>query len=527
LNTLKIIYPNQILYMSGPKSYAPPPRYSLSVFNGKLNEAFLLQSRLKNLLHELEGYRFQDNNLNIVFDCKEMLGKIRHNINTSLKEIVFDYTGTFGQATYNKIDQELDSRIIGLAALINECETIKNDFLLKQQDYTSYISYCKFFDSSVQLFGEFKKQVIDYLKKNIADFSPEICKEATDGILSVEPEISKTEFRFGFHSLQELEKNKISGYISEREEEIHKIRSKTSDHILEGTGKTLPVYDRSVSISPETGKLIQKIKAIIKNCDDPEQITKYETDLKNLLDSRSSKDIYFFKELHDSVLENEKTRNGKIYLNNALAELNNVPIHPSLKNEFGLLIRQCMMLLNNSSVNNSQVDGVNNQIFQIKRQNKFLFEEDEIKSKERLFLKSQLILLLENQGYEVMDDLEVIDFEKTDDFLLKIKGQENYINVKFREDGSMRYVFQIPENKDDLSTDQVKTKLHEMHVTCTEFHSILKDLNKMGLKLDVIGEKPIELDSIISVTNQYKDKIKVRKSSVKQIGQVRKKYFNR
>ena len=126
-----------------------------------------------------------------------------------------------------------------------------------------------------------------------------------------------------------------------------------------------------------------------------------------------------------------------------------------------------------------------------------------------------------------MDDLEVIDFEKTDDFLLKIKGQENYINVKFREDGSMRYVFQIPENKEDLSTDQVKTKLHEMHVTCTEFHSILKDLNKMGLKLDIIGEKPIELDSIISVTTQHKDKIKIRKSSVKQTGQVRKKYFNR
>ena len=68
--------------MSGPKSYAPPPRYSMSVFNGKLNEAFQLQTRLKNLLHELEGYRVQDNNLHILFDCKEALGKIRHNINT-------------------------------------------------------------------------------------------------------------------------------------------------------------------------------------------------------------------------------------------------------------------------------------------------------------------------------------------------------------------------------------------------------------------------------------------------------------
>ena len=59
-----------------------------------------------------------------------------------------------------------------------------------------------------------------------------------------------------------------------------------------------------------------------------------------------------------------------------------------------------MMLLNNSSVNNVQLDDLNHQIDQIKSRNRFLFEEDEIKSKERLFLKSQLILLLENQGYD-------------------------------------------------------------------------------------------------------------------------------
>jgi hypothetical protein len=230
--------------------------------------------------------------------------------------------------------------------------------------------------------------------------------------------------------------------------------------------------------------------------------------------------------MHDSILDIEKTRKGKAFLNVVISDLNNLSVHSTMKNEHQLLIEQCLLLLNNSGIDKGELDYINRQseLFQVR--NNLTLEEDEIKSKERLFLKSQLILLLENQGYVVMDDLQVIDFDKTDDFLLKIKDQENYVNVKFREDGSMRYVFQIPENKEDLSTDQVKNKLHEMHVTCNEFHNILNDLSQMGLRLNVTSEKPIELSSIITVTNQYKEKIKSRPKSIKREEQFKKKYLN-
>ena len=89
----------------------------------------------------------------------------------------------------------------------------------------------------------------------------------------------------------------------------------------------------------------------------------------------------------------------------------------------------------------------------------------------------------------------------------------------------MRYVFQIPENKEDLSTDQKNMKLHEMKITCSEFQSVLKDLAQMGLKIEMRSEKPIELNSIVSVAGKHKGKLKV-KSKTQQQQQLRKKYLN-
>jgi hypothetical protein len=123
-----------------------------------------------------------------------------------------------------------------------------------------------------------------------------------------------------------------------------------------------------------------------------------------------------------------------------------------------------------------------------------------------------------------MEDLQVIDFEKESDFLLKIRDQENYLNLKFKEDGSMRYVFQIPEDAKGLSTDQKNLKLHEMKVTCDEFQSVLADLSKMGLKIDLRSEKPIEYESLLSVSTSKKDRLK-EKSKKRQRQQVRNKYL--
>ena len=172
--------------MSGPKDYSLPPRYSMQVFDGKLNQVFQLQSRLKMLCSEIEGLHVSDSKLNIQFDCKNELSKIRKQVDRVLKALVFDYKGTFGQDTYNRISNEIDLRISELLKAVNECDLIKADFTQKKTDYNSFLSYLIFYDNSNISFDEFKSQIIHYLKTNIETSSPDIYKEADMKISAVE-----------------------------------------------------------------------------------------------------------------------------------------------------------------------------------------------------------------------------------------------------------------------------------------------------------------------------------------------------
>ncbi len=72
----------------------------------------------------------------------------------------------------------------------------------------------------------------------------------------------------------------------------------------------------------------------------------------------------------------------------------------------------------------------------------------------------------------------------------------------------MRYVFQVPEESDSLSIDQQNLKLHEMKLTCEDFKNVLDDLSKLGLNIELRNEKPIEAESLVSVTKRHKDKVK-------------------
>ncbi len=514
--------------MSGPKSYTPPPRYSMQVFDGRLNQVFLLQSRLKLFYSELAGLHVSDKKLRIQFDCKNELSIIRMQTERMLKALVFDYKGSFGQDTYNRINSEIDAQISELLKAVNECDLIKADFIEKKTDYNSFLSYLIFYENSSVSFDEFRSQINHYLKTNLEINAPEIFKEANLRIFKVKFTKPISKFNFGFNAKFDAEKKSVVNHVIEKEESVNKIRAEISDKVIEKfkvTGSKINLKRQENKVSDEAKAITEKIKSLIRNCDDSAMCKKYKIEWQQLTESESLKDIYFFKELHDSILKSEKLRKSKVVINVMLSDLCNSSIHISAQTDRETFVKNCLNLMNNSTITKNQLDEVQIKFDRLNaRSNKF-FEEDEIKNKEQLFLKSQLILCLENQGYEVMDDLEVIDFEKENDFLLKINGQENYLNLKFKEDGSMRYVFQIPENKDELSTDQKNMKLHEMKVTCAEFQSVLQDLSEMGLKVNMRSEKPIDLDSIISVTKNQREKLKTKNKSQQQKQQLRKKYL--
>jgi hypothetical protein len=511
--------------MSGPKDYTPPPRYSIQVFEGRLNRVFQLQSRLKLLCSEIAALRVSDAELGIQFDCANDSKKIQKQNDTALKLLVFDYKGTFGREVYNRVSSEIDSKIATVQKQVDACETIKTQFAAKKADYDAYRSYRVFLDNTRFSFYEFKGGVLDYLKSNLQARVLEIYEEAEQRISSVEFKKQASPFAFGFNSKNEAQKQAVVDHISEKENEIHRIRAEVSDKVL-STLKTPVEATRptKVEISADKTAVIEKIKGLIGRCDDPGSKKTYTQNLERLLRSESLRDIYFFKELHDSILETEKVKKLRIEITRILSDLNEEPVHSAVEPEKQKIIDSCINLLRLLSVTTSEVEALRRRFEQMLSNSRNHFEQEGVRQKERLFLKSQIVLSLENLGYEVMEDLEVIDFENENDLLLKIHGQENYLNLKFKEDGSMRYVFQIPEDPKQLTTDQKNRKLHEMRVTCDEFQSMLEDLSKMGLRIDLRSEKPIEYESLLSVSTNKRDRLK-EKSKKRQSHQVRNKYL--
>jgi hypothetical protein len=394
--------------MSGPKDYCPQPQYSMQVFDGKLHQVFQLQSRLKLLSSEIEGLHVSDSKLKIHFDCKDELNKIRKHVDKVLKALVFDYKGTFEQATYNQINSEIDSRISELLKAINDCDLIKVEFKEKNNDYTSFCSYLTFYDNSNISFEEFKRQIVHYLKTNIASNSPEIFIEAEHKISIVEFNKPKAEFGFGFNSKLDFEKQTIVDHVIEKEAAINNIRAEISNKVIDKfqtISSKIILKEQKNEISDESLVITEKIKSLIRHCDDATIRKNYKIDLQQLIESESLKDIYFYKELHDFIFETEKTRKVKVVINEILSELSKSSFHLSAQTERDNLVKFCLAMLNNSTITKNEFDELQLKKEHLRNHSNKFFEEDEIKNKENLFLKSQLVLCLENQGYEVMDDL--------------------------------------------------------------------------------------------------------------------------
>jgi hypothetical protein len=481
----------------------------MEVFDGKLNRVFQLQSRLKNLCSEIGGLRVADSDLSIYFDCNAELQKLQEQNEAALKLLVFDYKGAFGQEIYNRISAELDSKLALLQGQLDACEAIKTRFVSKQTDYESYCSYLSFYENSSTSFHEFKNQVTDYLRNNLQTDVPEIFAEAQQRIASVHFESHAASFEFGFNSKADRQRQAVIEHVAQKEDTINRVRADISNKVLNKIKATtgLPIIQDD---KPSEDKLviIEKIRNLIRETDDHTSRKRYEDSLQKLMKSKSLTDIYFLKELHDSILEAEKSRRLKLEIGEMLSKLNETTIHKEIEQERQRVIKLCVNLLRLTSVTPAEVEAARVRIEQMLRNSRDQFQQDEIRQKEHLFLKSQIVLSLENLGYEVMDDLEVIDFEKQDDLLLKVRNQENYLNLKFKEDGSMRYVFQIPEDPQHLSTDQKKLKLHETKITCDEFQSVLADLSKMGLRVSLRSEKPIEYDSLLTVSANKRSSVK-------------------
>ena len=494
--------------MSGPKGY------SVSVFDSRLSEIFQLQSTIQTLMANFPDFKVCDKGRNIMFDCSDFTRSNQNQARPLISPFSINHSGTISQGIYDDYNRKISEKISKLNSFLNSLENEKKIFLNKHKDYHSFVSYEEYFQHVIDSFYSFRSQIVGYLASYLEKEYPELMKEAKDSIERVEIQTKKSEFKFGFRQIKESKKDKINRDIKCCESEINEVRIKTSDQVINditkaNLNKASPGENLCLKGKDEAAKKInEKIKDIenfIAAVEDSHRRKTYQDKLENLIKSQTFKDEYYFTELFEDIRNAEKINKWKAEIHRAIIKLNQIQVHDNYRAKKAALLQTALVLTEKQGMKLYEFGDFKTKFKIFSDKNQKAIQSDLIKKKERQFIKAQLVQSLENLNYEVMNNMEVIDFEKESDFIFNIPNQSNYLNLRFNHDGSFLYNFLIPEKRVALSIDQKKQKLGEMESTCTEFKTLLKELAAMGLKTDLNKEMLISEKTLIQIPKKPPD----------------------
>lgn len=250
--------------------------------------------------------------------------------------------------------------------------------------------------------------------------------------------------------------------------------------------------------------LIQKMELLLSKIQRPASIKNFKNRLMKY-QQRSGNIHYYLVELYDDIRLEISDQQNRSELLELEKSLKNQAFHPQLENEIRQTEAQTRKALQRDKIKNDDVLQIKNLMDHLDEKNRILQREDLVAAREREYIKSGLLHVLSEMNYEVARDTQVIDFESENDFLLSIPGQDNFLNLRFDDEGRMLYNFLIPENKTDLSMDEQSVKLSEMEETCNQFRNVLQDLKKQGLDIELQHEIEISEKALVRVPSRHAD----------------------
>ncbi|MBC2694508.1 MAG: hypothetical protein HF982_04370 [Desulfobacteraceae bacterium] len=516
--------------MSGPKGY------SVNVFNPKLKEIFRLQSTIQSLLDCLAQARVCDKARNIEFDCSDFLKSNQSRANQLLAPFSINHTGTINQNLYDNYNCQLKQTCDQLKSFLDLLQKEQVEFAGKQKDYHAFVGYEKHYQHATDNFTAFKLQVLHYLSSYIQDEYPEIFSQAKESIENINVKVRKAEFQFGFDRIQSEKKSELQKDIKKCESDINAVRIKTSDKVAKNIapqnmiGSFCANAAKSINLEGKRKNIktrIESINAFISEINDPQRRKEYQAQLEKLIQSQSLKDEYFYIELFDDIKKVEKIHDWKSEVYKAIGSINHIRVHDQLQPEKGELLALGISLIQRKTIKPYEYEEFQAKFAVLRKKNEQIIQEDFIKENERQFVKTQLVQGLERLNYNVLHDMQVIDFEKESDFLIDIPNQSNFLNLRFNKDGSFLYNFVIAENKRELSIDQKEKRLDEMETTCNEFKALLEELSSMGLAINLSREMPISEKALIQIPQKYHSIIQKGERKEEKTKIEKKKYLKK
>lgn len=498
--------------MSGPKYY------SSTVFDSNVRQIFSLQNQIRNFYNVLCSNCIDDKERNIRRDCSSFVENISSHYNEMIKTFSIGIKGTISEVEYNKIKIVIDDKIEELNTFLSKIKIEVDDFHSFETDYRSFLDYDNYYLNSQKSFFEYKEQVKSYLNEYLKNDNKLDLETYLNKIDQIESSYNKSNFFVGF-SLKKTNKiNEIQDFIIDRENDVNKLRTELSSKIaseideqdsVEGKINELSLFQKT---SAKTKEVMDKINRLINSVNDFDSKKIYKEQFDKLKRSKTLTDTFYYKQLFENIKESENTKSIKQNLTNEIEELFKISISVNLLSKKESIVDKISILLGKKVLNNGEYMHIKSEIDILKKKNKEIFENEEIEKREKEFLKNQMINALMKIGYEVVTDTNLIDLETIDDFLMSIPNQNNFIDINFKKDGSFYYNFLIPEDKKELSSEGINNKVKEMEITCSEFKSLIKELSKIGLKIDLKSEIKSSEKAIIQLPPKYKNKIKAKET---------------
>lgn len=494
--------------MSGPKSY------SVKVFNKHLRQIFELRYELEMSIAELKEKKLTDDLRGISYENEAFIENGQKTLDGLLEMFKPSKLETLNQSQFNEFYNQLSET----SQIMQVLKIAFDDELARFKSFES--SYQVNLDLEIKVkeyegnFETIKKQFLNHIRQTIPEASKynKLVEQAT----KIRFDFAFPPFSEDFSVKADLIKTQMENTLEQSKKHLNSLISPqfSGNETLVGKGKVFLVsgkddHHAAPGVKMENGEeILTKIRELLNGISDPKQAQIFKAKFADLLLKHKISENYFFTEFIGEIREAKIQEEYRVTLINLLNRLKAHHFEKNMLEKSAELKTKILSFLQHDRLKKEYCD---NSVLALNN----LIEKDKIVHKERLvheeeikYIKARTIAGLRDLNYEVMTDMEVIDFEKDDVFLLTVPNQENFINVRFDSEGKMLYNFLIPENRNELTHEQKETRLAEMDEICTEFKKMLGHLKSEGLNIDLKHEISSSEKALVQIPPKFKTWVK-------------------
>lgn len=496
--------------MSGPKSY------SLEVFDKHLKNLFSLQSDLNLLWDYAKSCIVKDDERSIEITNARFIQKNAAAYNEVSDPFNFEFGDALNQEQFDDFYNHIHTWIEKQSQLKTKITQQIAHFDEIEKAYQHYLELEKLAEKFAEDYHFLKQQLLDYLEKSGLD------KQELNSLID---RARKLNFSYELPPFTEklirgidIEKDKLIAHFKNAKQKLGDLvalkgETPSEKVVRKDSRQTLEDEPKSKS-----QKQIDEIEDLLQQLGKGEDLDHFEGRLQKLKANTNMSDSYYFIELHEDLKQHFRSQQLRKELTEISKKIHTKSLEQVLKADVDQLKTTIRQMEKKSNLKQVDLTMIQKNYQALDKKNSGLLREKMIAQQEQKFIKARIIAAMQELNYEVAEDTQVLDLEKSDSFLLQIPDQENFLNIRFDESGHMLYNFLIPENRNALSFDEKTVKMAEMEDSCNAFKMMLSKLEKQGLDIQLKNEIKISEKALTTLPAKFTSEQSRKKTPKRSTG---------